>query len=347
MKNWFPLFLLVIIVGSSCKKEDELRPIETKEQWVEHPNFTGRNKIQLNCKAFGDTMYSAGLGYYSVFIKGSETKNYITSSNSFGVFQKPPISKDVYVQWFQNWLYFKSGDLSNGLDLSVDMKKIDSTFYQMEFVSYRANECILINDKNQVLVAYRGYNQEKRAIKFVLISIDIWGGYDFKLIEAQSSGLSLLCWSVVEGHFFVSNSESTYKITSDGDSYLVSNRVLYRMFKVDDTIWSIANDGMVFYSNNSGDSWQQFGDQGNMNWAYLYFNECNGNIVAHYQSQIYLFNQSKNNAGETIISIRELDNEGLEGNEITSISYFDNEYYVTTFSGVFSKSEENFFTYVE
>ncbi len=48
---------------------------------------------------------------------------------------------------------------------------------------------------------------------------------------------------------------------------------------------------------------------------------------------------------EGFTDVRELVNDGLAGNAITSISLFNNKVYATTLSGVFTKELEEFFTY--
>ena len=45
--------------------------------------------------------------------------------------------------------------------------------------------------------------------------------------------------------------------------------------------------------------------------------------------------------------IQELDNTGLEGNEITSVNQHDGKIWVTTLSGMFTKDVKDFFTFKE
>jgi hypothetical protein len=333
---------------SGCKDDEKVEPEKSIERWVENENYTGRNKVQLNSKSFDDAMYTYGVGYYTVYKKNKNVKNYIISENSFSILKRPPLNRELFIQVLEQFVLIGQGDLAPNFNLSFDMLAFDSTFFQFEFISYVHNECILTNELNQVLIAYRGKTNSENKIKYVLLTVDDnRTKLDSEPISAHNSLLGISCWSEVNNNFYVSDGESTYKIKPDGSSKLVFDRALFRMFEHADIVWSVGLDGLVFYSKDNGDSWLRFGESENFYWSKLNFRQINNEVIAYFKSQIYHFIIEEDDAGETMINAREIVSDGLESNEITSISFFDKKYYVTTFSGVFTKSEESFFTYVE
>jgi hypothetical protein len=333
---------------SGCKEDEKVEPEKSIERWVENENYTGRNKVQLNSKSFDDAMYTYGVGYYTVYKKNENVKNYIISENSFSILKRPPLNRELFIQVLEQFVLIRQGDLAPNFNLSFDMLAFDSTFFQFEFISYVHNECILTNELNQVLIAYRGKTNSENKIKYVLLTVDDnCTKVDSEPISAHNSLLGVSCWSEVNNNFYVSDGESTYKIKPDGSSKLVFDRALFRMFEHADIVWSVGLDGLVFYSKDNGDSWLRFGESENFYWSKLNFRQINNEVIAYFKSQIYHFIIEEDDAGETMINAREIVSDGLESNEITSISFFDKKYYVTTFSGVFTKSEESFFTYVE
>jgi hypothetical protein len=333
---------------SGCKDDEKVEPEKSIERWVENENYTGRNKVQLNSKSFDDAMYTYGVGYYTVYKKNENVKNYIISENSFSILKRPPLNRELFIQVLEQFVLIGQGDLAPNFNLSFDMLAFDSTFFQFEFISYVHNECILTNELNQVLIAYRGKTNSENKIKYVLLTVDDnRTKLDSEPISAHNSLLGISCWSEVNNNFYVSDGESTYKIKPDGSSKLVFDRALFRMFEHADIVWSVGLDGLVFYSKDNGDSWLRFGESENFYWSKLNFRQINNEVIAYFKYQIYHFIIEEDDAGETMINAREIVSDGLESNEITSISFFDKKYYVTTFSGVFTKSEESFFTYVE
>jgi len=342
------LFISLLCVLLGCKEDEKVEPEKSIERWVENENYTGLKKVQLNSKSFGDAMYTYGVGSYTVFKKNENTLNYIIQENSFSILTRPPLNRELFIQVLEQFVLIKQGDLAPNFNLSFDILAFDSTFYQFEFVRFWQNECILTNELSQILIAYRGKTNSENKIKYVLLTVDDnRTKVDSEPISAHNSLLGVSCWSEVNNNFYVSNGESTYKIKPDGSSKLVFDRALFRMFEQADKVWSVGLDGLVFYSLDDGDTWLTLGTTRNPSWSYLNFRKVNREIIAYYESQIYHFTFDENDAGQTSINAREIVSDGLESNEITSISFFDKKYYVTTFSGVFTKSEESFFTYVE
>jgi len=333
---------------SGCKDDEKVEPEKSIERWVENENYTGRNKVQLNSKSFDDAMYTYGVGYYTVFKKSEEIRNYIVSQNSYSILQRPPLSENFLIEiTVNNDIFIKPGDLNRSFKLFFDIEEFDSTFFQYEPISYFHNESILTNKLDQILISYRGKTRGQTTTKYVLLSIN-----DNRTTVTAVPILTILrrpgaVWSEVNNNFYVSDGESTYKIKPDGSSKLVFDRVLFRMFEHADIVWSVGLDGLVFYSKDNGDSWLRFGESENFYWSKLNFRQINNEVIAYFKSQIYHFVIDENDAGQTMINAREIVSDGLESNEITSISFFDKKYYVTTFSGVFTKSEESFFTYGE
>ncbi len=111
---------------------------------------------------------------------------------------------------------------------------------------------------------------------------------------------------------------------------------LYRIFKVDGQIFGFGWQEM--YTSSDGLSWTKIADIDPV-FQSINMVEIEGRTIGHRTDQIFLFTIEDNT-----LSIVELTNEGLEGNQITSVAAFNGKVYVTTLSGVFTKSIEDFFT---
>lgn len=74
----------------------------------------------------------------------------------------------------------------------------------------------------------------------------------------------------------------------------------------------------------------------------LNYKKIDDKIIGYCNSQIFELN-IKIDANKYELSLTELDNDGLEGKIITSVSKFDNKIYLTSFSGVYYKDYDDFF----
>jgi len=148
----------------------------------------------------------------------------------------------------------------------------------------------------------------------------------------------LISIHTIDPDFFLTFTDKTYKVTSEGIVSEVSDDILLRLIKVQNAIYGISYDAL-YKSVDEGNSWEKlFKVASFMN--DLHYQVINNEVVGFYYSQLFKIDFEKN-------EIREIMNDGLEGHRITSISKFKDKVFVTTFSGVFYKEWEDFYNFKE
>jgi hypothetical protein len=75
-------------------------------------------------------------------------------------------------------------------------------------------------------------------------------------------------------------------------------------------------------------------------YSFLNYTKIDNKIIGYRYGQLWDISVS-----ETELIAKELDNDGLDGISITSVSKFDDKVYLSTLSGVFYKIADEFFDY--
>ncbi|WP_125869943.1 hypothetical protein [Williamwhitmania taraxaci] len=115
---------------------------------------------------------------------------------------------------------------------------------------------------------------------------------------------------------------------------------MFNFFYKGDTLYGISpSDAVLYQSLNDGDSWTSLGKI-NPDFSLLNFYTLDNEIIGTYKAQLFHFSIST-----TGITVKEIDNDGLAYNTITSVSKYTDKVYVSTLTGVYYISYKNFFTY--
>ena len=97
----------------------------------------------------------------------------------------------------------------------------------------------------------------------------------------------------------------------------------------------------IFSSSDNGLTWIKGGETP---WliASVNFAKIDGKIIGYRYAQLWEVSTT-----ETSFNFKELDNDGLDGKMITSVSEFDDKVFITSLSGVYRRPSDEFFTYKE
>lgn len=136
--------------------------------------------------------------------------------------------------------------------------------------------------------------------------------------------------------FFVTYYTQTFRVDTLGnvksllsDTAVFHGKYIQQMFQLDNHLFAMGW-GTIFVSNGQGESWHVFSNINNAVWNYLQFYNVGDDVYAIYMSQI-----AKVTLSGDSLSLQELDNNGLEGDQITSISKCGKYAFITTLSGLF------------
>ena len=344
-KNTIGVILLVLF--ASCEKEKITVPVESEILWQEDERFLFDLKVQFNSCADTTNLYLLGRENFShIQLKDStEEVSHSVLGINYNQNHKMPITPRLFLA--ANYYGVEISPSINPVLANASFfflpKEADSTFLDFAFPPFWLSEAMLINARGECLIPYSypiDPSQGNYGLKVFLVTTSIRGQYkdlvdilktESFTISEQPSVEALHC---IDDDFYIVDHRSTIKIDDAHTPRTVSNVPLYRIFKVDNILYGLSNENL--YTSGDGEDWSFVG---NLDYVHMLMNysSVGDSTIAYYNSQ--LFHLRRANTG---LTITELSNEGLYGNEITSVSAFHGKVYVTTLSGVFHKNYDDF-----
>lgn len=229
----------------------------------------------------------------------------------------------------------------------IFVNKVDTNFQCFAFPPYWRCECMKINNQSQILIPYytKGISSKLKflisTVKYYQLNSDNYVDYtpiNSKIITLPEG--NYLNYLFSHKDYFIASSDKTYKIKSDGSVSEIFSDLMFNFFYKGDTLYGISpSDAVLYQSLNDGDSWTSLGKI-NPDFSLLNFYTLDNEIIGTYKAQLFHFSIST-----TGITVKEIDNDGLAYNTITSVSKYTDKVYVSTLTGVYYISYKNFFTY--
>ncbi len=354
-----PFFICLLFSLLSCTKE-KIITIETerKYNWKELEQFSYFSKIQLNSHSNDGNLLIMGINSLTQIEKNVtapdsiDLKIYLLPLNNT-VFSKLPISDDIFLgnngnKLSLNTCYNLGG---NAYTEWINLSEIDSLSAGISSIDAFRGDNIGLNTAHQCLVPYDRYIDNTNAViqkgsNFFIITCRI-EKTEFEQIQVDK--IDKLSFSPEKGdlfkiesideYFFIVLAYNTYRIDKNMDVKLVHEGLINDIFRDGQKYVATGASGFL-YSYDEGITWQKKADETDTYFRYATYVSIDDRIIAFINGQIW-----ECDFGENEIVLKELDNDGLEGNKITSISKFENQIYVTSLSGVFNKSATKFFQY--
>lgn len=360
------LFSLVVMSCEDASKKNSMIP-EEDYVWQQHPSFFRLDKILLNSHVYNDSLYVVGVNRISIFdttndnpvINGSLGRDpNITQAPAVGgrLIALPMDSKYqvvVYSPAFMScsgsggmYPFGKSLQLSLLTNEYGDGARVVDGFYRQSFGA--------INDYNQLIMmvddsastCYNCYTS------FALVNLnpETDNGYsDIPCLNLSpsvrripyQSGMSIGLSSVIayKEKFLISAPRGQYEIAiiDTSGNLTVSTDIqggVSTFFVKGDTVLAFTNyTGNLYHSTNGSDWTFWFG---NLPPYDLRFFLVQDKLCFYIYSQLFWLDAAN-------LQIEELDNEGLQSNEINSVNVFHNKVWITTLSGLFTKPLDRFF----
>lgn len=345
MKKSLLLLAGILVLGCSDNLDQNIEPELEQPVWQEDDRFLFDNKAFNNSAYNDDGIYFAGLFYGSMLRNDGDNEDVTSVRVNYDQNYKMPISDLLFLNASESKLNIRPSQ-SMLEEEYIDMKEVDPEFYSFDFPNRWSSEAMLVNSKKQCLVPYRvGSPASGLVIKFLLIDIDLIddnGRYfvdvkNIEILDFLGAGYYTTTLFCINDIFFVNNPFGTYIIDTEGNHQQVSDDPLYDTFYYDRFYYGIANYGR-FYKSSDAVSWSQVGELSST-FSLLDYTLLDGKNIGFRNSQIWIISPN-----ESEIETTELDNTGLDGNQITSIGKFNGKIYVTTYSGIYYKDEEDFWT---
>jgi hypothetical protein len=359
-------YLALCSILFSCEKDKE--KIVYKERiysWKYDSNMHHELSVIMNSYSNGNSLYLMGFYNYTKVVNDGvlppEQLEYAVFDHSFNypADRKFPISDKYYVlaDMANNQLIISPNDGLGNISsrMYISMMELIPDFLGFELMHYTRGECISLTNSNFALIPFRRYenNGSKNPIpSFLLIRLKPVSYYASnpadtvytKLIELpvdEPYYESVSSLTNYGSNFMLSCAGNTFIIDTTGVVTTVYDDEIQHFIPTEDKMFGIAWDyhGIKYVaSGNDGFSWSEI-DFIDEDFMYINYTSIYDSVIGFYKSQLFTI-QPKS---ETI-SGRELDTDGLEGKQITSVSeYGDDMVYVTTMSGGYYRSKESFF----
>jgi hypothetical protein len=225
--------------------------------------------------------------------------------------------------------------------VSLWMPSLDSGFYKFLTVPLVFGNSIGINNRNTVLSVYQYYRSDSWGVAalFARLTENNIGKLDtlstkiIPLNQTTELGSIYYCFD----HYFVSTT-ITKRIAEDGTAVTCFSRAIYNMFRMGTDLYGMSF-GKVVTSKDAGTSWSEIGDI-NFGLEIVQYVETDGEVFALSNDNILHVT-----IADSMLTVEEIDNDGLSNQQITSLKRYRNDMYAVSLSGIFARPIQTFYTY--
>jgi hypothetical protein len=356
MKDKITIPILILLLSLySCTKELDTKYVHTEHSWSLDSAVYGDGKILLNSVPINDSILAVANSYSIKYIYTNNLKSTFTifipghDLYSSGLV-RPSLTKEACAARVDknNLAIFKTY-----MPSYMDGRPVYfSPTYSLSSTSLKElppatvfNSGYSIIKSKYILTPYETDFNAKKAL-FSLITFDssnycnITSTKNIVIDNPPLPGFyngSYYSWTFYD-KFFVTYYGQSFRIDTLGnvkpllsDASVFKGKYIEQMFTLNNHLFALGW-GTMFVSNDQGESWQIFSDLGGTNWGLLQYFNVGSEVYAIYLSQIFKVTLNGNT-----LNFQELDNDGLQGNQITSINKCGKYAFITTLSGLYYK----------
>lgn len=363
----FSLFATFLFLSSSCRKEHTvIEYVPEEHNWKPDRLVRGTNKIMLNGHAAPGHLYlltpysfwdiPRDLDFDEYQSQNSVSFNFMATNLSIDY--KPRMTDYFYVCHTGDFLYIPTMNLYTINDVwRMNFALLDTAFFKFAYTPRWAGYNVGVLN-NYVLVPYLN-KYDPKIMSFQLIKLrykyvlgeplpdhveTVWT----KKIEVPNPGTARFVFDIysVNGRFLVPLGDRTLAIDTSGQVINEFEFPLARIFhdKADNAYYSFDQYDHCHRSVDQGEYWEDWGFLPAENWDRLTFTDIYGVPVAFTDSRIFRIAKIQSVPNELAYELKELDNDGLQWDYITSIiPYNDTIVYAATLSGAYYCTKEKFF----
>ncbi len=348
MKQLITLTVLTILL-IGCKEEViVIKEIELVKSWSTQIQFENLTKIKTNSFATDRYLFVYGPEFFSSIDETNQVSHAFTRLD-YPKFFRLPISKYFFLEAEGKWLRFTNSEypVYDEAAASIDLQTLEPDFIEINFGGSYQIGAIDINENGQCLVPIYTKSTENNIIAY-LFNTSLKD--EMKIRISDTTKISIFnpspiesqyvnCLKAIKDYFIISVDGGTFKIYSNGDYKKILDTSIYNIFRHGDTLYALKQFRQLFISKDEGETWDSFQNYPDYLVLANYF-VLGDSIIASRNSDMFTVKFSDNQ-----YIIRPLLNDGLESNEITSISQFRDSIYVSTYSGLYFKGKSKFYEY--
>ena len=366
MKRFLLFSILpLLLIYYSCKKETIIKEVPITHSWSLDSNIYGIDKILLTSLPLNDSLIAVASNYRITYVNakrlgytesiGIEGKSYYSSlappsiSKTFTVSVTNPnrlVVFSTFYPTFQGGVPISFSPTYSNSPTSQKTLPVGSLFY---------SGCPIVNDKYVLAPFETDWTGSKAT--FSLIKVGKMGLttaiVSTKNITAEAAPTTFFSGGVdfsasFFGKFFYTYNTQFFRIDTLGNvksfgwspMLTALSGSVNQMFTLNNYLFALAGECTFFVSQDQGENWSVFyqcvaGDS----YSGLTYYNVGKDVYATYRSQLCKVTLS----GETL-KFQELDNDGLQGSQITSINKCGKYAFVTTLSGLYYRDTTKFNT---
>lgn len=348
-----------MIIG--CEKEKIVEVLKEKEyNWITHDDFQYNDVVQMNSYSTDSNLFFLGHSSFSSIVFDSLNHPDLPFGGNVAHFdlwyeqpsdRKIPICDDYFISYSTSngWIAFipSMNPVLSGAGVSLRLQNIDTTYAYFDFIHFSSGECIAINDKKQSLIPYTSFVDSKKVLKLALIDITtefITSNYYLDTLKVNILTITdeyqydVIALESVGENFFLTTNSKVYRIDNSGNIENVLSTRINKIIESSGKIYGFGRDN-IYISSDKGYTWQE-GYSVQYDYSLLNYSKIGDKIIGYRYGQLWELQ-----INDTELIVQELDNDGLDGISITSVSSFDKKVFLSTLSGVFYKSIDEFFDY--
>ena len=352
MKKIYLIFIVAIIfVQYSCRKEIETKFVPITHSWSLDSGMYANNKILLTSVALNDSILAVATSYSITYMHVNNLKStftiFINGNDMYSTgLIRPSVNKTVTVA---------VGDNTDKLTIFKTYMPTYLSGMPPFFIPTYSNSATTLKGFPRPTLYNAGYPVIKskyilapyetdftgKKSTLSLIKIDtsryceITSSKDVVLDNPAKPGFysgTYSSWAYYD-KFFVTHYGQTYRVDTLGNYKCLTDafggKYIQQMFTLNNYLFALGW-GNLFVSTNQGESWNLFLDLNGTNYGMLQYFNVGNEVYTTYLSQL-----ARVTLNGTTLSIVELDNDGLEGNLITSVTKCGKYAFLTTLSGLY------------
>lgn len=360
--------LSLLFVAAGCDKKNNPTGAEggNSEGWQADQSYFRSDKILLDARVSSDSssFMVAGLGRIALYQTDSADSVRNAFASNDRLMDSRPALSDKYIaypgkaptQFIINSPFYWGGSVSNATFPFVRYFRLGETPDYSPLATIRTKGANIpmgaFNNQDQFLTAVSDTANDYSLCLVNLNPQTTYVGYDnipnllqmepeVKYIRFEPEVFHSISYIGAFGeNFFVSltgASNGLIRVTPSGAVQGTSGFTGHvdDMFARGDTLYAYSwGRNKVFRSTDNGLNWTEFLSQFPVPDPRFFF--MDGQLCGYVYSQLFKVDLDQQ-------MLVELDNEGLQGDEITSVNKFNNRVWITTLSGMYYKPADQFF----
>lgn len=319
----------------------------------------------FNGKAFNDTFHAVAPTnfYYNLNLTGPvSSQGFMDFTTQIGRY-KIPIAENIFVSRNETEIFLLPAKELYTISTSIKLKEIDKDFSAFSDIPSWQGEAFGLTKSGNALFSYKTIDKNgliSNNPSFLLFRSEIENEQvivkDTLIIKNEFFNFPTDCFKIetVSEFFLAHIGNSVFMFSQKGDFRNISTRVVenFHAFLKENEIFVIGTEAgtkniFILKGNINGTNWSEVGVfNPNPAISNMKLTNIQNQIIGFSKNEIFTITINPNNLG-----IKKLQNEGIDGGIISSISLFKNKVLVTviceaglpTSCGIYSKSIDDFF----